>query len=226
MCGRYNLHAPPEEIADYLATRWDVEVKPRFNLAPTETAPVIRLIDGQRQAALMRWGLVPFWADDLKVGNRMINARAETILDKNTFSRPFERRRCLVPATGFYEWKKLSGKDKQTYHITMADDSPFAFAGLWERWKGPRDEPLSEPVESFTIITTEPNELMAGIHDRMPAILPSEHYDMWLDPTFRAVEALQKMLAPYPADEMRAVPVGSYVNKPGNEGPECIQEVA
>jgi len=167
----------------------------------------------------MRWGLVPSWARDAKSGPPMINARAETIATKPSFRTAFKKRRCLIPADGFYEWKRIEGaKVKQPYHIRLANDRPFAFAGLWESRRGEEGDRL----ESCTIITCEPNTLTAGLHDRMPVILPADLYGPWLDPAIEDADALQGMLQPYPAEEMMAYPITTLVNSPRNESPECI----
>jgi putative SOS response-associated peptidase YedK len=170
----------------------------------------------QRECVLLRWGLIPGWADDPKIGNRMINARAETVASKPAFRNAFKRRRCLVVTDGFYEWKKLV-QGKQPHYIRMKDDRPFAFAGLWESWH--RD---GSQIESCTIITTEPNALMKSIHNRMPVILRPDDYDCWLDPEFQDGDALQRLLAPFSAHRMEAYPVSTLVNSPGNDVADCI----
>jgi len=165
----------------------------------------------------IRWGLVPSWAKDLSIGSRMINARGETVGVKPAFRAAVKHRRCLIPADGFFEWKKL-GSIKQPYLIRFADKRPFGFAGLWERWHqaGP------EPVDSCTIITTTPNDLVAGLHDRMPVILPPEIFTEWLEPKPLTRDRLQNLLAPLPAGNMEAYPVSTHVNKPVNNDPECV----
>lgn len=192
--------------------------KPRYNIAPTQSHPIIRLSESGRECALARWGLVPSWAEDLKIGYSLINARAETVAEKPSFRTAFKRRRCLIPATGFYEWKKV-GKRKQPFHIHRRDDGLMAFAGLWERW-----EKGSEPVESFTIITTAANSLMARLHDRMPVILPRDLYSVWLDPDVE-LNALKAILQPLADDSLDADPVGSLVGNVKNDVPECLEPV-
>ncbi|MEX0716316.1 MAG: SOS response-associated peptidase [Planctomycetaceae bacterium] len=221
MCGRYNLRTPPGELAKvFELDRW-ADVVPRYNIAPTQSVPAIRVIDGERRLDLLQWGLIPSWADDPKIGNRLINARADTVASKPSFRSAFRKRRCLVPADGFYEWRKTSTKTKQPFHVTLKCGSPFGFAGLWERWaKG-----AEGPIESFTIITTDANELVADIHDRMPVILPAEHYGVWLDLEIDDSKALESLLVPYSANEMLAVPVSTAVNSPRNDSPECIVPV-
>jgi putative SOS response-associated peptidase YedK len=168
---------------------------------------------------MLQWGLIPSWADDPKIVNRMINARAESVATKPAFRNPFKSRRCLIPADGFYEWQKTGGKTKQPYHLGMADGRPFAFAGLWEHWRRG-----GEAIDSCTIITTEPNELAATVHDRMPVILPEDAYDRWLDPKLDDPDELQSLLVPFPAKRMKAWPVSTLVNNPRNETPECVEQ--
>jgi putative SOS response-associated peptidase YedK len=176
------------------------------------------LNDGKRQARFHRWGLIPSWADDPSIGYRMINARAETVADKPSYRSAFKRGRFPIVADGFYEWKKGDGKTKQPFYIKLKNDRPFAFAGLAEKWN--RE---GETIESCTIVTTEPNELMAGIHNRMPMIMPSNVYDLWLDPEFEGKEKLLSMLRPYPADEMTAFQISTLVNNPKNDVAACIE---
>jgi putative SOS response-associated peptidase YedK len=194
------------------------ELKPRFNIAPTQTIPVVRTgKEAERECSMVRWGLVPSWAKDEKMGARMINARGETVAEKPSFRSAVKSRRCLIPADGFYEWVQ-TGDGKQPHFIHFSDARPFAFAGLWERWhKGQGD-----PLDTCTIITTTPNDLIADLHDRMPVILPQDLYDEWLEPVAMTRERLQEVLAPHPAEGMEAYPVSTYVNKPVNNGPECI----
>jgi putative SOS response-associated peptidase YedK len=192
--------------------------EPRYNVAPTQLVPAVRQEDGKRRLVTLRWGLIPSWAKDAKIGYRLINARADTVAAKPSFRSAFKRRRCLVPADGFYEWKR-SGTLKQPFFIHRKDEEPFAFAGLWEGWENPEDD---KEVQSCSLITTEANELMAPIHDRMPVILPVSAYDRWLDPD-EPVNDLQSPLKPYPADEMAAYPISTYVNSPKNQGPKCIE---
>jgi putative SOS response-associated peptidase YedK len=171
----------------------------------------------------MRWGLVPTWSKDPKAGPPIINARAETLATKPAFRSAFKRRRCLIPADGFYEWQKIAGaKVKQPFYIRLAKDRPFAFAGLWEKWHN--DE--GSLLESCTIVTTEPNDVMRPLHDRMPVILPDEEYARWLDPKNEDVDELQELLRPYPAEEIAACPITTFVNSPRNDGPECITRLS
>ena len=171
-----------------------------------------------RELALLRWGLVPSWAKDPSIGNRMINARAETVATKPSYRAAFKRRRCLVPADGYYEWKK-TGKAKQPYLIRLQDERPFAMAGLWESWQ----DAGGAALQTFTIITTEANEATCDIHNRMPVILSPGDYPLWLDPEFERAEQLQELLQPYDSHAMRLDPVSTYVNSPRNDSPECIE---
>jgi len=221
MCGRFTyLLSWSEIVALYgltAVTEMAPDWKPRFNAAPTQTMPVIRLnAAGKRELAALRWGLVPSWSKDPAMGAKLINARAETVAEKPAFRSAFKLRRCLVPADGFYEWRKLPGGGKQPYRITMADGAPFAFAGLWERWsKGP------EPLETFTIITTTANSLVAPIHDRMPVIIDAADHDAWLEARDTAIP--MALLRPYPAERMTAYPVSTRVNSPRNDDASVIE---
>lgn len=197
-----------------------VPLRPRYNIAPTQDVPIVRTTpDRQRELVMMRWGLVPSWADDVAIGNRMINARGETVAEKPSFRAALKKRRCVVVADGYYEWQK-AGKRKQPYLFHFADDRPFALAGLWERWtKG------SEPLETCTIITTTPSPLSVVIHDRMPAILEDAALDMWLDPDVTDAAALTGFLRPLEDEQFAADAVSTLVNSPANEGPRCVETV-
>jgi putative SOS response-associated peptidase YedK len=221
MCGRYVTKAAAELERFWNITRGDLAFDGAYNAAPTQRLPVIRLREGERALTLMRWGLVPSSAKDLKAGANLINARGETVAVRLAFRAAFMRRRCLVPMTGYYEWQQRpSGKMPHYIHLLNADQ--FAVAGLHEYWPG-RDG--KEPVESFTVITTVPNEMTGKIHDRMPVILPEHVHAEWLDPDNTQTDALQKLLGPYPAEEMRAYPVRTLVNSARNEGPQLIEPV-
>ena len=228
MCGRFAFNFTWPEIHALLELTTPLDqppdfIAPRYNAAPTQDLPVALDADGRRTLRIMRWGLVPSWAKDRAIGNRLINARSETARDKPAFRAAFASRRCLVPATGFYEWKRpeRTGGRKQPYFIQLLDARPFAMAGLWEHYVDPDGEPLT----TFTILTTVPNDLVAPLHDRMPVILHPGAYDRWLDPTERDTDALTAMLAPYPAERMRAHPVSTRVNTPANDDPGCLQPV-
>jgi putative SOS response-associated peptidase YedK len=202
MCGRYTLRTPAREIAEVFDLAEVPELTPRFNIAPTQPVPAVRLAPdgGGRELTSFRWGLIPSWADDPSIGNRMINARAETVAGKPAFRHSVRAKRCLIVSDGFYEWRKLNGR-KQPYYIRMKDDHPFAFAGLWEEWG--RD---AGAIRSCTIITTDANELMAPIHDRMPVIVHPSDYGLWLDPAVSDPGRLQPLLRPYAAnDEARCI---------------------
>jgi putative SOS response-associated peptidase YedK len=223
MCGRYTLinlakftqwfpwvtFPPPDEI-------------PRYNIAPTQ--PILAIANNRADRfEHFHWGLIPSWAKDPSIGNRMINARVETLAEKPAFRTALRRRRCLVPADGFYEWKKdPRGKTKTPMHIRMKSGDVFAFAGLWETWHSPD----GSVVPSCTLITTEPNELMTDIHDRMPVIVRREDYQRWLDPAEREPGELTDMLKPYPAGEMEARAVSRTVNNPKNDSAECIESMS
>lgn len=224
MCGRYTLKADGRSVAklfDLAGESREFEIEPRYNIAPTQQVAVVLEDDArERELRMMRWGLIPFWADDPGIGSRMINARAETVAEKPSYRSAFKRRRCLIPADGFYEWKKEEG-GKQPYHLRLKDGGPFGFAGLWETWSMEGGEELL----STTIVTTEPNEVAAEVHNRMPVILRPELYDVWLDPGNDEREELISMLSPYPADKMEAYPVSRRVNKPLNDGPDVISPI-
>jgi putative SOS response-associated peptidase YedK len=208
MCGRFTLRSNASRVAQEFSLADVPDLTPRYNVAPSQQVFILRLNDEHRRfLAPVHWGLVPAWADDIKVGYKMINARDDGVATKPSFRHAFKKRRCLIVADGFYEWKKLDGKTKQPYYIRLKDERPFAFAGLWERWS--KADP---PVESCTIVTTEPNQLMEELHDRMPVILPPGAYDAWLDPAIQEPERLQPLLCPFPAGEMVAYPVSTVVN--------------
>ncbi len=218
MCGRYSLTTPMEAVGRLFQVAERPNLKPRYNIAPSQDAPVVRAGEaGGRVLEPMRWGLIPSWAKEAKVGYRMINARAETVAQMPAFRGAYRQRRCLVPADGFYEWRKL-GKVKQPYRITLADGGPFAFAGLRERWRGPD----GRAVSSFTIITTEANRPLRPIHDRMPVILDPADYDAWLDTAGVAPEEAVRSLRPYPDEALAAVPIGTRINSPRNDDAACI----
>ncbi len=217
MCGRYILTVPGEVLARLFDLDEVPELGPRYNIAPGQLAPVVRAADGARRLAMLRWGLVPHWARDPRTGNRPINARAESVASRPSFRDPFRYRRCLVPADGFYEWRRTPA-GKQPWLVRFADRRPFAMAGLWEHWRGSTGEAL----ETFTILTTRPNEIVAPIHARMPVILPPEAWDTWLDPSLRDPGPLLDLLGPHPAPGMEAFPVSRRVNDPRNDSPACI----
>lgn len=218
MCGRFNLYSSIEILFDQFdLINWEIlESSPRYNIAPSqEVFAVIKGEEGNR-GGYLRWGLVPSWANDPKIGYKMINARAETINEKPSFKKLLARRRCLILADGFYEWKK-EGNRKYPYHIRLKNGLPFAFAGLWDRWNQ-----NGKTIQSCTIITTEANELMVDIHERMPVILTKEAEKTWLDRTIQDEQHLKSLLVPFDSNDMEAFPISELVNNPKNEGIEII----
>jgi putative SOS response-associated peptidase YedK len=199
----------------------DEDWSPRYNIAPTQPVATIRQAGNIRILTTMRWGLIPSWAADASIGSRLINGRSETVLEKPAFRDSFQTRRCLIPADGFYEWKK-SGKERQPFHFGMKDGCLFAFAGIWDRWKSPGGHVL----ESCSVLTTTHNGVLDGVHDRMPVILPQRHYQTWLTAPSTEAKRLADLLVPYDASAMHRYPVSSLVNNPQNEVPECAEEVA
>ena len=222
MCGRFTLTLNPDELQEQfgLSEPPPTQLVPRYNIAPTQAVAVIAN-NSDRKLELFQWGLIPSWAKDPKIGNKMINARAETLAEKPSFRTALKRRRCLVVADGFYEWKK-TGSGKTPMYIQLKDGQPFGFAGLWEAWQSPEDG----LIKTCTIITTTPNALMEGIHDRMPVILPREAYDRWLAPEELPAAETLPLLQPYDAAQMRAVQVSTRVNSPAVDSAECILPVA
>jgi putative SOS response-associated peptidase YedK len=223
MCGRFTLTADTDDlIRAFPDFSFPAESAPRFNIAPTQ--PILAIAnDGHNAADFYIWGLIPSWAKDPEIGNRLINARAETLAEKPSFRGSYKYKRCLILADGFYEWKAEPGtKVKTPYFIRLANGTPFAFAGLWDEWSSP-DGSL---IRSATIITTEPNSLMVSVHNRMPVILAADAYRQWLDPEPQKAEKLQPLLTPFPAELMTAHPVSSLVNSPANDRPELILPLA
>jgi putative SOS response-associated peptidase YedK len=217
MCGRFALATPEHVLAELFRLLRTPVLSPRFNIAPTQPVAVVRTREGGdvREMAFCRWGLIPAWSRDPSVGARMINARSEGLEDKPSFRGPLRSRRCLIPADGFYEWAH-SGTRKQPHFIRMKDGQPFAMAGLWETWAAPD----GSAVETCTILTTTPNEVVAPVHDRMPVILERKDHDPWLSRD-SLVRDLLALLKPHPAPVMTVHPVGPHVNNPRNNGPEC-----
>ncbi|MDE2988916.1 MAG: SOS response-associated peptidase [Chloroflexota bacterium] len=221
MCGRYSLTADPEELARRFQFAGDwTAIKPRYNVAPTQQ--VLAVIGGdERRGGLMRWGLIPHWAKERKPGRPLINARAETVAERPAFRAAFRRRRCLVLADGFYEWQRTGGS-KRPMRIVLESREPFAFAGLWSVWTDPEGQRIS----SCAIITTEANDLLRPIHDRMPVILARDAEEFWLDPGVDDSGVLGSLLTPYAEETMDAYEVSSLVNSFANDGPEVISRVA
>lgn len=221
MCGRFALFASPEALARLFGLDEAPALEPRYNVAPTQNIAAMRVKPEtrKRELTLLRWGLIPFWAQDPSIGSRLINARSETAADRPAFRRAFHARRCLVPADGFYEWRRSERRRGQPHFIRMRREEPFAIAGLWEEWQGPE----GVVVASCALLTTDANELVRPLHDRMPVILAPHDYDLWLDPDVQRPEALLPLLRPYPAQEMIAYPVRSLVGNPANDSPLCIE---
>ena len=220
MCGRFTRHHKPEEIAERFGVDPIEEAATaRYNIAPSQIVPVIRQLD-VREMIACKWGLVPFWAKDPSIGNKMINAKAETLAEKPSFKQALAKRRCLVPADGFYEWQKKGKEPSLPIYVRLRGGGLFAFAGLWEEWKPP-DGPA---IRSFTIITVEPNELISKFHHRMAAVLKPEEESEWLNPKNDVADVV-KLLKPYPAEEMEAFAVSRAVNSPSFDDPSCILPV-
>ena len=223
MCGRYRLTAKKRYLRDHFGLAEEPHWEPRWNIAPTQQVATIRQHRAEpvRIFGLMRWGLIPSWAKDQSFGLKTINAMAETAADKPSFRDSLKRRRCLIPADGFYEWKRIGPKEKQPYNIGLTTGSVFAFAGLWDRWQDPNNNML----ETCTILTTRPNALVADVHDRMPAILRKEDYECWLDPGMTDAQTVLDCLKPFDARLMKKHPVSAHVNRPENDDEECAREV-
>lgn len=225
MCGRYALTTSGETLAETFQLSSVPDFPPRFNIAPTQTVPAVivpsvrtsLLGPSSRELREFRWGLIPFFAKDLSAGARMINARVETVAEKPAFRQAYRERRCLIPASGFLEWKR-EGKKKIPHYFRHREKTLFGFAGLYERWRSPD----GDRVESCTILTTEPNQLVAPFHDRMPVILDPEDYDAWLDPRVRITTPLESLLRPFPAEDMGFEVVNPRVNNVRNDDPECL----
>ncbi|MCG8592798.1 MAG: SOS response-associated peptidase [Kiloniellales bacterium] len=224
MCGRYTLTTPLEGLRDVFLFEESPNLAPRYNIAPTQEVPAVRLgpEDGRRHLVPLRWGLIPSWAKEVSIGSRMINARAESVAEKPAFRTAFRQRRCLIPADGFYEWQARPSGPKQPYYIAQAAGGPFAFAGLWERWT---DGESGEALESFTIVTTAASRRLEALHHRMPVILAPADHAAWLDPASGA-DALQALLRPAPEAAFVAAPVSTRVNAVRNDDPSLIEPAA
>jgi len=218
MCGRFSQRNDSKRIAEYFEVTEVPEVEPRYNIAPTQNILGVSESEDGREASFYKWGLIPSWAKDPSMGARLINARSETVTEKPSFRDAFKRRRLIIPADGFYEWQRL-GDRKQPFFFHMCDDSPFGFAGLWDRWKS-EDGAI---IESCTILTTEANEVLKPIHDRMPVILHPEDYALWLDGDLRKSSLREELLRPFPASEMEGYPVSPSINSPRNKGAGLIE---
>jgi putative SOS response-associated peptidase YedK len=225
MCGRFVSASPPDEIARYFdAEPPEAALEPNYNVAPTNDVYAVLESGEVRRVEPLHWGLVPRWAKELSIGNKMINARAETVASKNAYKYAFRKKRCIIPADGFFEWKKITGqKAKQPYYIHRNDGEPMAFAGLWEVWRDPKNP--EEEVHSCCIITGEPNDKVREVHDRMPVMLPPSAWDTWLDPEQQDIEVLGKLLVPAPASIIDLHPVSTEVNNVRNKGVHLLDPV-
>ncbi len=223
MCGRYVIKSEAKALAEAFDCEIGVQLEPRYNVAPTQPVPIIRVRKdtGARRLSLVRWGLIPHWADDPTIGNRLINARSETIATKPAFRDAFRYRRCLIPADAFYEWKKINSRRKQPYAIHRADGKPFAFAGLWEHWQ----DADGNEMDTCTILTTEAHGPVAELHERMPVILDASAHTAWLDPRHQDRDALQALLHRELAEPLAQYPVGLMVNSPRHDSPACMEPV-
>jgi putative SOS response-associated peptidase YedK len=217
MCGRYSLTSPPEVIKERFNLHWSQEVSAHYNIAPGQMIPVVRDFEQSRELVLLKWGLIPRWTKDPAVGVRPINARAETVANSSVFSNAYKRRHCLIPANAFYEWKAIGGR-KQPYCIGMADNAMFGMAGLWEHWANP----AGETIETCTIITTNANELVGRLHERMPLIIQPNDYGAWLD---AANPNAGELMKPFPSERMRYYPVSTRVNNVRNDDADCLTPI-
>jgi putative SOS response-associated peptidase YedK len=224
MCGRFASRGTAKDIEkEFKVGKLNKLIfEPRYNIAPSQPIAAVLETDGERMVSELRWGLIPAWAKDAAIGSKLINARAETLSEKPSFKNAFRSRRCIIPASGFYEWAKKGAHAKQPFYFYLKEKPVFGFAGLWEEWL---DKESGELVETCTIITTEANEVLEPVHDRMPVILKAENYDQWLDEKLKDTGRLQHLLAPYPAEEMTAHAVGKAVNSPAYDSPELIEQL-
>jgi putative SOS response-associated peptidase YedK len=219
MCGRFTLFEADKILSREFGVSGIPLLSPRYNIAPSQPVAAVRAAPAGtgREFALLRWGLIPSWSKDPAIGNRLINARAETVREKPSFRNAFRRHRCLIPASGFFEWQRRE-RGKQPFFVHMRDERLFAFAGLWDRWESP-DKGV---IETCTILTTAANTVLAPIHDRMPVIVPRGEYERWLDPSLKDLDSLTPLLVPFPPDEMLAFPVSPRVNAPSTDDEGCI----
>jgi putative SOS response-associated peptidase YedK len=224
MCGRFANSAKQKQIEkEFKIGRLNkVSFEPRYNVAPAQMIDAVLETDSERILTELKWGLIPSWAKDDSIGNKLINARAETLSEKPSFKNAFKSRRCIIPASGFYEWSKKGASAKQPFYFYLKDKDVFGFAGLWEEWL---NKESGELIETCTIITTEANEVLEPVHDRMPVILKAEDYELWLDEKEKNTDRLQSLLMPFPASEMVSHAVGKAVNSPNYNSPELISEL-
>lgn len=218
MCGRFSLAIAPDKLAELFKSINFMSFQERYNIAPTQPVLGIRASDSGRKCEAFRWGLIPFWAKDIRIGQKMTNARSETLHEKPSFRGAYKYRRCILPATGFYEWK-TQGKHKQPYHIRLRNQAPMAMAGLWEIWTDPGGSELA----SATIITTRANTMMEPLHHRMPVLLDEKDYDRWLDPALQHRRDVEDLLKPCASETMEAYPVSPSVNRVGYDEPDCLE---
>ena len=221
MCGRFVLTTTTEQIQQSFGVDDVPSIAPRYNIAPTQEVLVIRQNGGgSRYAGMLRWGLIPHWAKDPAIGNKMINARSETAHEKPSFRNPIRYHRCLIPASGFVEWLQENGR-KQPWYIHRKDGDLLAFAGIWDSWKG-----AEGTIESCSILTTAANTLVAKIHDRMPVILSASEYDQWLDRQITETQQLEALYAPFPSDLLEAIPISTNINNPRHDSPDCLEPLS
>ena len=221
MCGRFTLQITKEMIAEIFGISILQDIQPRYNIAPTQQVAIVRTSpDGTKHLDLLKWGLIPSWSKDPSIGSRMINARSETADTKPSFRSAFKNRRCIIPASGFYEWQDVGGK-KHPLYVKLKGNNLMLFAGLWEHWKSEE----GETIESCTILTTTTNELIRPLHDRMPVILDTHDIEPWIDPHTKDPEQLKPLFKPYPTEEMEMYPVSDMVNSPRNDTPDCIKDL-
>ena len=220
MCGRYTITSAPEAIRALFRYPEQPNFPPRYNVAPTQPIPIVRLVEGERHFALVRWGLLPSWVKDPKTFTLLINARGESVVDKPAFRAAMKRRRCLIPADGFYEWKAVAGR-KVPYFVRLKSGAPMAFAGLWECWTGPHGEEL----ETAAIVTTDANRMLSAIHSRMPVIMPPEAFDLWLDCANVDATTASALIASAPENQLEAYEVSTAVNGTANDNPKLVEPV-
>ena len=220
MCGRYSLTVTPDELYRLFGIDDKLNLQPRFNVAPTQAAPVVRKTGGEKNMDMLRWGLIPSWSKDASIASKLINARGETVAEKPSFRSAYESRRCLVPVDGFYEWRTEEGK-KQPFRIGFGEGKPFAFAGLWESWTVPEGlDDASDTVETYTIVTTSANPKLAPIHHRMPVIVDPTNYDLWLEGD---ADEANTVIKPFPQDDMAFYRVSTRVNNVRNDDEACVE---
>jgi putative SOS response-associated peptidase YedK len=220
MCGRYTLTSAPEALRALFRYKEQPNFPPRFNVAPTQPIAIVRLVEGERHFALVRWGLLPSWVKDPKTFTLLINARGESAAEKPAFRAAMKRRRCLIPADGFYEWQK-AGDRKRPFYVHAKSGAPLAFAGLWETWTGPN----GEEMETGTIVTTQANRTLAAIHDRMPVIVPPEAFDLWLNCADVDAKSASALIAPAPEGLLEAYEISTAVNRTADDNPKLLEPV-